>query len=210
MQSMRAAECNVLLVTSAFPEEGKTTTSINCAAAFAQQGLRVLLVEADLRRPKLSSQLNLTSTNGLSSLISGGTSSGLPLKMPGVSNLSIIPAGPRSGYPAELLGSQNAKALITQWRSEYDYIFIDSPPVLSVTDAAVLAPFCDGVIMVLRSGITTKKSLTRAMELFRRTQTRIVGTVLNAFDVNSEDYRHYFGYKSTEKIGKGYYVSENN
>ena len=210
MQSMRAAECNVLLVTSAFPEEGKTTTSINCAAAFAQQGLRVLLVEADLRRPKLCSQLNLTSTNGFSSLISGGTSSGLPLKIPGVSNLSVIPAGPRSGYPAELLGSQGTKALINQWRSEYDYIFIDTPPVLSVTDAAVLAPFCDGVIMVVRSGITTKKSLTRAMELFRRTQTRIVGTVLNAFDVDSADYHHYFGYKPTAENGNGYYIPENN
>jgi polysaccharide biosynthesis transport protein len=210
MQSMRATECNVLLVTSAFPNEGKTTTSINCAAAFAQQGLRVLLVEADLRRPKLCRQLNLTSTNGLSSLSSGGTSSGLPLKMPGLSYLSIIPAGPRTGFPAELLGSQRAKALITQWRSEYDYIFIDTPPVLSVTDAAVLATLSDGVIMVVRSGITTKKSLMRAMELFRRTQTRIVGTVLNAFDVNSADYHHYIGYEPTEANGNGYYIPENN
>ena len=210
MQSMRAAECNVLLVTSAFPDEGKTTTSINCAAAFAQQGLRVLLVEADLRRPQLCSQLNLNSTTGLSSLLSTETSGALPIKMPGLPSLSIIPAGPRSSYPAELLGSQKAKALITQWRSEYDYIFIDSPPVLSVTDGAVLAPFCDGVIMVVRSGITTKKSLTRAMELFRRTQTRIVGTVLNAFDVDSADYRHYFGYKSAAKNGNGYYVSQTN
>ena len=207
---MRAAECNVLLVTSAFPDEGKTTTSINCATAFAQQGARVLLVEADLRRPKLCTQLNLTSTTGLSSLISGGTSNGLPLKMPGLPNLSVIPAGPRSGYPAELLGSQSAKALIGHWRSEYDYIFIDTPPVLSVTDAAVLAPHCDGVILVVRSGITTKKSLTRAGELFRRTQTRIVGTVLNAFDVDSADYQHYFGYKPTTENGNGYYLPENN
>lgn len=210
MQSMRSAECNVLLMTSAFPDEGKTTTSINCAAAFAQQGLRVLLVEADLRRPKLSRQLNLTSTSGLSSLISAGTSVGMPLKLPGLPSLSIIPAGPRSGYPAEILGSLKAKALITQWRSEYDYIFIDSPPVLSVTDAAVLAPLCDGVIMIVRSGITTRKSLKRAMEIFRRTQTRIVGTVLNAFDVDSADYHHYFGYKPTAASGNGYYIPENN
>ena len=210
MQSMRAAECNVLLITSAFQGEGKTTTSINCAAAFAQQGLRVLLVEADLRRPKMCSQLSLSSTNGLSSLISGGTSSGLPLKMPGLSYLSIIPAGPRSGHPAELLGSLGAKTLITQWRSEYDYIFIDTPPVLSVTDAAVLAPYCDGVILIARSGITTKKSLLRAVELFRRTHTRIVGTVLNAFDVDSVDYHHYLGYKPSEENGKGYYFPEKN
>jgi polysaccharide biosynthesis transport protein len=210
MQSMRTGECNVLLITSAFQKEGKTTTSINCAAAFAQQGLRVLLVEADLRRPTLCSQLSLNSTNGLSSLISGGTSSGLPLKVPGLSYLSIIPAGPRSGYPAEILGSLRAKALITQWRSEYDYIFIDTPPVLSVTDAAVLAPYCDGVILIARSGITTKKTLKRAVELFRRTQTRIVGTVLNAFDVESADYHHYLGYKPSAENGNGYYIPEKN
>jgi capsular exopolysaccharide synthesis family protein len=210
MQSTRTGECNVLLITSAFQKEGKTTTSINCAAAFAQQGLRVLLVEADLRRPTLCSQLSLDTTNGLSSLISGGTSSGLPLKMPGLSYLSIIPAGPRSGYPAEILGSLRAKALITQWRSEYDYIFIDTPPVLSVTDAAVLAPYCDGVILIARSGITTKKSLKRAVELFRRTQTRIVGTVLNAFDVESVDYHDYVGYKPSAENGNGYYIPEKN
>jgi len=210
MQSMRKGQCNVLLITSAFPGEGKTTTSINCAAAFAQQGSRVLLIEADLRRPKLCSQLNLIGTTGLSTVVSGGSSVGLPLQMPGLENLSIIPAGPRCGYPAELLGSATAMALIAHWRSEYDYIFIDAPPVLSVTDAAVLAPYCDGVILIVRSGITTKNSLTRAGEMFRRTHTRVVGTVLNAFDVDSADYHHYFGYSPTKEDGNGYYVPENN
>jgi capsular exopolysaccharide synthesis family protein len=209
-QSLRKGQCNVLLITSAFPGEGKTTTSINCAAAFAQQGSRVLLIEADLRRPKLCSQLNLIGTTGLSTVVSGGSSVGLPMQMPGLENLSIIPAGPRCGYPAELLGSATAMALIAHWRSEYDYIFIDAPPVLSVTDAAVLAPYCDGVILVVRSGVTTKKSLTRAGEMFRRTHVRVVGTVLNAFDVESADYHHYFGYTPTKEDGSGYYVPENN
>jgi capsular exopolysaccharide synthesis family protein len=209
-QSMRTGECNVMLVTSAFPGDGKSTTTTNCAFAFAQQGHRVLLVEADLRRPKLRSQLNVTSTTGLSTLISGETSVDLPIKMQDLPTLSIIPAGPRSVCPAELLGSESAKALIAQWRSEYDYVFIDSPPILSVTDAAVLAPYCDGVILVVRSGITTKKSLMRAAEPFRRTQTRIVGTVLNAFDVKSADYQHYLGYKPTAENGNGYYLPENN
>lgn len=101
-------------------------------------------------------------------------------------------------------------ALIAHWRTEYDYIFIDAPPVLSVTDAAVLAPYCDGVVLVVRSGVTTKKSLTRAGEMFRRTHARVVGTVLNAFDVDSADYHHYFGYTPTKEDGSGYYVPENN
>jgi Mrp family chromosome partitioning ATPase len=81
---------------------------------------------------------------------------------------------------------------------------------LSVTDAAVLAPQCDGVVLVVRSGVTSKKSLLRVGEIFRRTQTRIIGTVLNAFDVESTDYVHYFGYKSTPEIGSGYYTSDKN
>ena len=208
MQSMRTGQCNVILVTSALPDEGKTTTSINCAAALAQQGASVLLIEADMRRPKVCSELNLASTTGLTTLIAGGGSSGLPVKLAGLPKLSVIPAGPRPAYPAELLGSQSMRALISLWRTEYDYIVLDTPPVLSVTDAAVLAPYCDGALMVLRSGVTTKKSLLRASEVFARSETRIVGTVLNAFDVDSAEYSKYFGYKATPQIGAGYYTAD--
>ena len=210
MQSMRTGQCNVILVTSALPDEGKTTTSINCAAALAQQGASVLLIEADMRRPKVCSELNIASTTGLTSLIAGGSSSGVPVKLGGLPKLSVIPAGPRPAYPAELLGSQSMQALISLWRTEYDYIVLDTPPILSVTDAAVLAPYCDGAVMVLRSGVTTKKSLLRASEIFARSQTRIIGTVLNAFDVNSAEYSKYFGYKSTPQIGAGYYNADKN
>lgn len=207
-QTTRKDRCNVLLVTSAFPGEGKTTTAVNCAIAFAQQGARVLLVEADLRRPKVRTELNLGGTAGLSSLICGGTCDDLPQKVPGIANLDIIPAGPRSDYPAELLGSPGLKAIINAWRPNYDFIFVDSPPVLAVTDAAVLATSCDCVIIVVRSGVTTKKSLMRAVEPFRRAQTRILGTVLNAFATDSADYKHYFGYSPTAKHGEGYYLPE--
>ncbi len=210
MQSMRHDRCNFLLVTSALPEEGKSTMSINCAAALAQQGTRVLLLEADLRRPKISRELGLSSTTGLTSLMVGGSSSELPLKCPGLPNLSVIPAGPRASYPAELLGSQAMQALLSLWRSQYDYVVIDTPPVLSVTDAVVLAPYCDGVVLVVRSGSTTKKALLRAGEMFRCSGKRIIGTVLNAFDVESTDYVNYFGYKSTAETGTGYYTSERN
>jgi capsular exopolysaccharide synthesis family protein len=210
MQSMRRGQSNVLLVSSALPEEGKTTTSINFAAAFAQQGAKVLLVEADMRRPTLCQQLNLSGPSGLSSLIAGEHPSDLPLKVPCIPKLSVIPAGPRPQYPAELLGSPRMEALLTQWRTEYDYIIVDTPPVLSVTDAAVLAPYCDAAIVVVRSGVTSKKSLQRVGEIFRRTQTRIMGTVLNAFDVKSADYRSYAGYETNSKNGNGYYIAEAN
>jgi polysaccharide biosynthesis transport protein len=217
IQSMRSDQCNVLLFTSALPDEGKTTISVNCAAALAQQGARVLLIEADMRRPRLSKELNLTNAAGLSSLIAGRPSSdkvknrprssNLPLRLPGLPKLSVIPAGPRAMYTAELLGSPAMQALLILWRSEYDYIVIDTPPVLSVTDAVVLAPYCDGVVLVVRSQVTIKKSLERVVELFARTQTRIVGTVLNGMDVRGADYYRHFGHKYIAE-GSDYYAPE--
>ena len=122
MQVTRRDLSNVLMFTSALPNEGKSTTSINCAAAFAQQGSRVLYVEADMRRPTLNTLLGLNLSVGLSSLIAGEQCVDLPVKMPSMPKLSVIPAGPRSSYSAELLGSESMAGLMKQWRTEYDYI----------------------------------------------------------------------------------------
>jgi polysaccharide biosynthesis transport protein len=99
------------------------------------------------------------------------------------------------------------KALLRQWRTEYDYIVIDAPPVLSVTDAAVLAPMC-AAIVVVRAGVTSKKSLMRVRDIFARTRTRMLGTILNSFDVRSADYRSHAGYESTPENENGYYIAE--
>jgi len=210
MQVSRRGECNVLLFTSALPEEGKTTTSLNCAAALAQQGAKVLLVEADMRRANLTSQLGLTGSTGLSSLLSDGHIDGLPLQLGCIPNLSIIPAGPRPQYPADLLGSPRMADLIETWRLDHDYIVIDTPPALTVTDAVVASAYCDAVVLVARSRVTKKQSLLRARDLFRRSQKRILGVVMNAFDLNSADHAHYFGYEPSAKNGRGYYISAAN
>jgi capsular exopolysaccharide synthesis family protein len=210
MQITRSTENNVLLFTSAVPEEGKTTTSLNCAAALAQQGVKVLLVEADMRRANLSSQLGLSSSVGLSSMLRDPNVEGLPLELSLVPNLSIIPAGPKPRYPAEMLGSPRMAELIRRWRSQYNYIVIDTPPVLAVTDAAVVSAYCDAVIIVVRSGVTKKQSLLRVRDLFVRSQKRIAGIVINGFDLKSTQYSHYFGYEPTDKNGRGYYTAEDN
>jgi capsular exopolysaccharide synthesis family protein len=207
MQVSRRSECNVLLFTSALPEEGKTTTCLNCAAALAQQGAKVLLVEADMRRAALSSQLGLTASIGLSSMIDDGETDGLPLPLPSIPGLSIIPAGPKPQYPADLLGSRRMADLVEAWRAEYNYILIDTPPVLTVTDAVVASAYCDAVVLVVRSGVTKKQSLLRVRDLFRRSQKRIAGIVINAFDLNSTDHSHYFGYEPSTKNDRGYYIS---
>ncbi len=205
LQASRQGVSNVFLVTSALPDEGKTTTALNCAAALAQQDQRVLLVEADMRRSNLERKLNLNGGGGLSSLIAGGPSSVVPVKFPSLPNLSVIPAGPRPSNPAELLGSPRMAERIKEWRTNYDFIILDTPPVLSVTDAVVVSVHCDAVILVVRSGVTTKQSLIRVRDLFLRSRKRIAGVVMNGFNLKSVDHYLYLGYKSNPKDGRGYY-----
>ena len=205
LQGSRRGASNVFLVTSALPGEGKTTTALNCAAALAQQNQRVLLVEADMRRPVLERKLNFDGQGGLSSLIPAGPSSTVPVKFPSLPTLSVLAAGPRPSNPAELLGSPRMGELVQEWRKNYDFIILDTPPVLSVTDAVVVSAYCDGVILVVRSGVTTKQSLTRVRDLFMRSRKRIAGVVMNAFDLKSVDHYVYLGYKSNAKDGRGYY-----
>jgi capsular exopolysaccharide synthesis family protein len=210
LQAGRRGASNVFLVTSALPGEGKTTTALNCAAALAQQDQRVLLVEADMRRSNLEGKLNMSGGGGLSSLLVDGPSSVEPVKFPSLPNLSVLPAGPRPSNPAELLGSQRMAERIQQWRSNYDFIIMDAPPVLSVTDAVVVSAYCDAVILVVRSGVTTKQSLVRVRDLFMRSHKRIAGVVMNAFDLKSVDHYIYLGYKSNPKDGQGYYSPDVN
>ncbi|MGB9510989.1 MAG: CpsD/CapB family tyrosine-protein kinase, partial [Candidatus Acidiferrum sp.] len=204
-QSIRSGVTTVILMTSALPGEGKTTVGLNCAAAFAQQGSRVLLVEADLRRPRLASQLGLSGAKGLTSLIKGESCPELPIKLSDIPYLSVVPAGPLPTYPAELLGSNRMKELVNQWRGEYDYIVFDTPPVLSVTDAVVLTSSCDCAVLVAKARTTQKQALSRARDLFRNARTRVLGVILNGLDSDSPDYAAYYGYKNNLELGDGYY-----
>ena len=210
LQASRRGTSNVFLVTSALPEEGKTTTALNCAAALAQQDHRVLLVEADMRRSTLESKLNFDGQGGLSSIIPAGSASTVPVQFPSLPTLSVLVAGPRPSNPAELLGSPRMAELIQEWRSKYDFIILDTPPVLSVTDAVVVSAHCDAVILVVRSGVTTKQSLIRVRDLFMRSRKRIAGVVMNAFDLKSVDHYLYLGYKADPRDGRGYYKSDVN
>jgi capsular exopolysaccharide synthesis family protein len=206
IQSTRRGTSTSIVVTSAMPGEGKSTVSLNCAAAFAQQGSRVLLVEADMRRPVLNAYLNLNQSTGLSSMIKGESGPELPIMLPSLPTLSVIPAGPATAYPADLLGSERMKQLVTAWAAEYDYIFFDTPPALSVTDAVVLAPHCDLVVLVARSKVTRRQALLRTCILFSRIKPRVLGVILNGFDMNSPDFAAYYGYKNNSQSGAGYYA----
>ncbi len=196
----------MIMITSALPQEGKTTTSINCAVVLAQKGVRVLLVDADLRRPSIHKILGMGPRSGLSNVLTGSStleevvtsSSVLP-------NLSILSAGTPPPNPAELLASTNMRDMLEKLRGEYDHIVIDTPPALSVTDAVVLSPRADAIVLVIRSGHTTKQALRRSRDILMQVNAKLSGVLLNAVDLTSPDYHYYYEYQGKYA---GYYRND--
>jgi polysaccharide biosynthesis transport protein len=201
--SRSSAPPKVILITSAAEGEGKTTVSLNLAAALARNHSRVLLVEADMRCPTLSHRFSTPDEKGLSNLLSGDYEDMEIRPFGALPDLAIIPAGPTPPYPAELLGSRWMKELIKHWSAAYDFVLIDSPALLAVTDAAVLSKMADITLLVTRHGQSTRKSLERAWHTLRVDPENRVGVVLNGVSRDSAAYGEYFGYSGSSYYGKG-------
>ncbi len=194
----------IILVTSALPEEGKTTTSINCAIVLAQKGGRVLLVDCDLRRPSIHRTLGIVPKAGLTSVLTGGaTLQQAIVRSPLVPSLSVLPAGTPPPNPAELLASGKMGELLETLREQYDHIVIDTPPTLPVTDAVVMSTRADAVILVIRAGGTTKHALRQSRDILLQVNARISGVLLNAVNLGSPDYYTYYGQMG--KFARSYY-----
>jgi capsular exopolysaccharide synthesis family protein len=173
----------VVVVSSPAPGEGKSTTVANLAIALAQNGRKVLLIDADLRKPSLDALFSVKKEPGLSEvLVSRATATGAIQKTL-VENLSILVCGAIPPNPAEVLGSEKMRALLEQVRADYDVILLDSSPVLAVTDPAVLATYADGVIMVVSAGKTTQDELQHSVEAMEAVGGRVLGVVLNNLDL---------------------------
>jgi succinoglycan biosynthesis transport protein ExoP len=186
----------VIMVTSSRPQEGKTTTSINTAIVLAQKGVRVLLMDADLRRPSIHKVLGMGPRSGLSNVLTGSATLQQTITTsPVLPNLFIMAAGTPPPNPAELLASSNMKDLLAELRGMYDHIVIDTPPTLSVTDAVVLSPRADATILVIRSGQTTKQALRRSRDILMQVNAHVAGVLLNAVDLTSPDYYYYYEYQ---------------
>lgn len=197
----------VILVTSALPQEGKTTTSINCAIALAQKGARVLLVDGDLRRPSIHKTLGMGPSAGLSNVLTGNADIETAMVCSAIlPNLFVLAAGTPPPNPAELLASSDMRDLLAHLGQEYDHIVIDTPPTLSVTDAVVLSTTADAVVLVIRSGQTTRQALRRARNLLTHVNAKVAGVLLNAVDLKSPDYYYYYEYRS--KYGDLYYAQD--
>jgi capsular exopolysaccharide synthesis family protein len=186
----------VIMVTSALPQEGKTTTSINCAVVLAQKGTRVLLIDADLRRPSIHKTLGMGPRSGLSNVLTGSSTLEQTITRTAIlPNLFVLPAGTPPPNPAELLASANMRDVLAKLREEYDHIVVDTPPSLSVTDAVVLSPRADAVVLVIRSGQTSKQALRRSRDILAQVNAKVVGVLLNAVDLSSPDYYYYYEYQ---------------
>lgn len=195
----------VILVTSSLQGEGKSTLSLNLAGVFAQQGGRVLLVDADLRTTTLQKRLGLSEKQGLSAALSSEAVAPVPMKLEQIPNLSVLGGGAVPPFPAELLGSKRMRDLVAKWRTEYDFIFIDSPPLLPVTDAVVLSQIADATLLVVRHGVTEKQAVQRSFRALSRQMPSdaILGVVLNAVSKDSAESYGYYGYQGLGNSKKG-------
>lgn len=189
----------VFVVTSSLPEEGKTTTATNLAMTLAEGGERVALIEADLRRPKISTYLNLEGSVGLTTVLVGRVSLREAMQMPGEhSGLDVLSSGRTPPNPAELLKSQAMSSIIEELRGDYDIVLIDAPPLLPVTDAALLASQADGAILVVRHGKTTVDQVRAAAERLTSVGAAPVGVIFNmtpAKGGGAYGYGYGYGYE---------------
>jgi capsular exopolysaccharide synthesis family protein len=194
----------VIMMASTRPAEGKTSISILESIIFALNGSRVLLMDADLRRPAIHTRLNLASTSGvadrenvgLSSVLSGKTTLDEAIReWPDYPGVHVLVAGPTPPLPSELLGSKHMEDLLAELRLRYDFIFIDTPPVMTVTDASVMSRLADATILVVRYGEARRHVIMRSIELLQRSGANLLGVVLNIVDFRSPEYSEYYGRK---------------
>ena len=187
-----------LLVTSSLPSEGKTTTATNTAISLAQTGASVLIIDADMRRPRLHSVFNIENGAGLSTLLSNQFNDNTILnvvKFDEATKLNLLTSGPIPPNPAELIGSEQMASLLKLLQNRYTHIVIDSPPIASFTDGVLIASMVDGVILVVHSGKSSRQVVRRSRQLLQDVGAKILGVVLNNVNLKAQDnYYHYQSY----------------
>ncbi|WP_425466282.1 CpsD/CapB family tyrosine-protein kinase [Niallia taxi] len=186
-------EIRTIMVTSSGPGEGKSTTTANLAVVFAQQGKTVLLVDADLRKPTVHYTFNTLNTSGLTSVLTNQIPLMEAVQTNDEKNLFILPSGPVPPNPSELLSSRAMQNFMEQALEEFDVVLFDTPPVLAVTDAQILANMCQGSVLVVSSGNTEKDAVIKTKELLSASKGKILGVVLNNKKQDKNSNYYYYG-----------------
>lgn len=182
-----------ILVTSTNPGEGKSITVANLAIVYAQAGKKVLLIDADLRKPTVHYTFRLNNLRGLSNVLIGDNALEESISTSSVDNLDVMSSGPIPPNPAELLGSKKMLAMLEHAKTLYDMVIIDSPPTLAVTDSQILSQIVDGTLLVIRSKQTEYEGAIKAAEALKQGKGRILGTVLNDTEKTAENSYYYYG-----------------
>ena len=192
--SMPDKDLKTLLITSSTPSEGKSTVSSNVAVVFAQEGKRVLLVDADMRKPTVHHTFKLNNTRGLANVLTRQETIDEVIHESGIDGLQVVTSGPIPPNPAELLTSQTMKYVMQDLASQYDVVIFDAPPILSVTDSQILSNKCEGTILVVNSGVAEKAEVIKAKEALLASQANILGVVMNNFKLERDHYYYqYYG-----------------
>jgi capsular exopolysaccharide synthesis family protein len=187
-------EFSLFSVTSPGPQDGKTTVAINLAVTMAQAGGRVLLIDVDMRKPRIHKSFGLKSDKGISSVLAGDVQLKDAICKSEVPNLDVLPCGPMPPNPAELLHTERFRQILAQCRSSYDRVVLDSPPIAPVTDPAIIGSVTDGVVLVLRAGHTTRDAAKYARRQLNDAGARILGLVINKTDRKGSGYGYGYGY----------------
>jgi capsular exopolysaccharide synthesis family protein len=192
----------VISITSALPGEGKSYTVYNLGLAFAATGMKTLILDADLRRPRQHALFRATREDGLADVLVGLKSFDNALIVhPVEPNLTLMPAGRQSPLASELLGSGEIGKVIEIARERFDLVMVDNPPTLPVADSIIVGVHCDGTIGVLRAGRTTRKALQRFIQSLARNRVHILGLVIEAVDMSATEYRSVYGYNVQSYYG---------
>ena len=184
-----------LLITSSLPAEGKTTTAINTAISLAQTGAKVLIIDADMRRPRLHSVFGISNAQGLSTLLSSDLTIEKmheSVQTDAATKLYLLPSGPIPPNPAELLGSEQMSNLLKLLQTNFTHVVVDSPPIASFTDGVLIASMVDGVLLVVHAGKSSRQIVRRSRQLLQDIGAKIFGVVLNNVNLNSQDNNYYY------------------
>jgi len=182
-----------LILTSSGTAEGKSTTASNLAAVYAQQGLKVLLIDADLRKPTVHYTFRLENHAGLTNVLTRQSTLGQAVQETEVRDLYVLTSGPIPPNPSELLASHQMEELLKEMKQQFDMVIFDTPPILAVADAQILANQVDASILVVSSGKTEKEAALKAKELLVHAKSKLLGAVLNNRKADSGNYYYYYG-----------------